>query len=97
MEQTFSIPERRFWVLHQEIRDKHSRPVINISPYVTLHNIGIKRGEIIDSVDVQNDEQGWNASIPAGVAGRHTDDPFRSPSHSCRSALTIFDENSDLK
>ena len=79
IEQTFGILKRRFQVLHHEIRAKPPRAVTYTMSSVILHNTGIDKGDIIN---IENDDaQGRDAVIPAGVAGgdgvrRHIVDTF---------------------
>jgi hypothetical protein len=74
IEQSFGILKRRFQVLHVPIRAKPPRAVIYITASVTLHNIGIERGDIINSDNlVINEEEEPMVAMPErqdGVAIR---------------------------
>ena len=83
VEQSFGILKRRFQILHHGINTKPSRAIIYIVACVTLHNIGIDRGDIIprdddDNVDgMRDDEDG----IGNGAVGQLLEDGFAMRQH----------------
>ena len=72
IEQTFGILKRRFQILHHEMQTKPARAISYTTSCVTLHNIGIDRGDIIDRDD-QDDEgpedQRQDRALPVGIGG----------------------------